>query len=110
MININSVPNGYFTLQQFIESPGTSGLIDVLRNQSISKKNKLKIFLTLYQTYDLVAQFAQQGYQISTLNSLQMVGIAHQAIDGEFDSILESFSYEDQSLMDLILVKGSIQH
>lgn len=110
MIDIIAVPNGVFSLQEFIDSPGTSEIIETLKGKSLTKHMKMKVFLKLYQTYDLVAQFGQQGFETSTINPLQVAAIAHEAVEEAFEVILDTFSDEDRSLIDSIFVEPTLQN
>jgi hypothetical protein len=110
MIDIIAVPNGAFSLQDFLDLPTSSEIVESLKDKPFTKSMKTKVFLKIYQTFDLVAQFEQQGFETSTINPLEVAGIAHEAIEQAWEVILETFSDEDRALLNSLFEEPALQH
>lgn len=100
MINIVAIPNGAMSLQDFLGEPCNAQVIEHLKGGSFSKAKKLKTFLAFYQTKDAVAQLACQGYDLTSLNPLELAATAAAAIEQGFDKIMKTFDDEERSVLD----------
>lgn len=100
MINILMIPNGAMSLQEFIADPCNAQVIEHLKNGAFSKAKKLRTFLAFYQTKDAVAQLALQGYELTSLNPLELAATASVAIDQGFDKIMKTFDDEERRVLD----------
>ena len=100
MINIVAIPNEAISLQEFLAEPCNAQVIEQLKDRSFSKAKKLKTFLAFYQTKDAVAQLACQGYDLASLNPLELAATASVAIDQGFDKIMKTFDDEERSVLD----------
>ena len=87
-----AVPNGIFPLKEVLAAPTTKQIIETLRNETRADGRKLRIFLSFYQTFDMVAQLQVQGVDPKTLDVEEIATAAALLIEQGFDTIMETFT------------------
>ena len=94
------IPNGAISLQEFLADPDNEKIIQHLKHGAFTKTKKLRTFLAFYQTKDAVTQLACQGYDLSSLDPLELAATSSAAIEKGFDKIMKTFSTEERRLLD----------
>lgn len=105
-----AVPNGIFPLQEVLAAPTTKSFLKKLCASSCSKIDKLKFFLSYYQTFDMVAQLQDQGVDPATVDVEEVSMAASILIQKGFDKLIETFEPEDHALLDSLFIEPTQTH
>ncbi|ATI27013.1 hypothetical protein CR47_0213915 [Ralstonia solanacearum] len=70
----------------------------------------MRIFLSFYQTFDMVAQLQDQGVDPCTVDVEDIATAASFLIEKGFDKIIETFEPEDRALLDSLFQESEVSH
>ncbi|WP_148257982.1 hypothetical protein [Ralstonia solanacearum] len=105
-----AVPNGVFPLKEVLAAPTTKIIIKNLSADPRTHGRKLRIFLSFYQTFDMVAQLQDQGVDPCTVDVEDIATAASFLIEKGFDKIIETFEPEDRALLDSLFQESEVSH
>jgi hypothetical protein len=105
-----AVPNGVFPLKEVLAAPSTKEIIAALRKQSRAHDRKLRVFLSFYQTFDIVAQLQDQSVAPETVDVEEIATAAALCIEYGFDAIMQTFSEEDLALLNSLFQESEVSH
>lgn len=105
-----AVPNGVFPLKEVLAAPTTKNIIKSLSADPRSHGRKLRIFLSFYQTFDMVAQLQDQGIDPSTVDVEEIATAASLLIEQGFDTIIEAFDPEDRAFLKALFDESTYTH
>lgn len=105
-----AVPNGAFPLKDVLAAPTTKQIIETLRNETRANGRKLRIFLSFYQTFDMVAQLQEQGVSPETVDIEEISTVASLVIEQGFDTIMETFTEAERAFLNSLFKEGEVSH
>lgn len=105
-----TIPDGAFPLQEVLAAPTTKEFIKTLRVDSRSTVRKLKIFLSFYQTFDMLGQLQERGVDTSTVDMEEISMVAGLLIEANFGMIIKSFEKKDRALLNALFNESSYTH
>lgn len=105
-----AVPNGVFPLKEVLAAPTTKQIIETLRKETRANDRKLRIFLSFYQTFDMVAQLQEQGVAPETVDVEEIATAASLVIEQGFDTIMETFSEAERAFLNSLFKEGEVSH
>lgn len=109
-VHIHAIPNGVYSLQEFLDAPIADAIIASLKINRHSKEKRLKLFLIFYQDIDLVAQLVQQGHELSSINREEAAIAASNLLDQAYDIIIGEFNTEERTLLESLFDESAPQH
>ena len=105
-----AVPNGVFTLKEVLAAPTTKLIIETLQKETRAHVRKLRIFLSFYQTFDMVAQLQNQSVDPETVDVEEIATAAALLIEQGFDTIMETFSEGERAFLNSLFKEGEVSH
>lgn len=105
-----TVPNGAFPLHEVLAAPTTKQIIASLRSDPGTNLRKLRIFLSFYQTFDMIGQLQNAGEDVTKLDVEEIATTASLIIESAFDIIMITFSKEEQELLNSIFQEEEVSH
>jgi hypothetical protein len=105
-----AAPNGAFPLKEVLSAPTTKQIIASLRADPRTTGRKLRIFLSFYQTFDMVAQLQDQGHDTATLDVEEIATASSFLIEANFDTIMQTFSSEERVLLNSLFQEGGVSY
>lgn len=105
-----TVPNGVFPLHEVLAAPTTKQVIASLRSDPRADLRRLRIFLSFYQTFDMVAQLQNAGEDITKIDVEEIATAASLIIEGAFDIIMSTFNEEEQAFLNSLFKEEEVSH
>ncbi|MCA0175658.1 MAG: hypothetical protein LCH73_05125 [Proteobacteria bacterium] len=105
-LNLIAVPNGVFTLEEALEDTLIKKAIQQLQSAEATETDKIKVFLTLYQMIDTLAQLHLKGFDMKQVNQSALEKNMKYAIDVGYDSIMKTFTNHQRKQIRQLVMKS----
>lgn len=105
-LNLIAVPNGVFTLEEALEDTLIKKAIQQLQSAEATETDKIKVFLTLYQMIDTLAQLHLKGFDMKQVNQSALEKNMKYAIDVGYDSIMKTFTNHQRKQIRQLMMKS----